>query len=223
MIHLGSIGGTSIDVDLSFLFLLVFFIVRQMSPAQPMAYALMWAPIVFVSVLVHELAHAAAFAGFGYGASHVVLNGWGGVTSNGSRTIRPWHDVIISVAGPLSSFAIAFGMQWIAVHVPAAQTDPMLVAMVPAMYAASMFWGWFNLIPVPPLDGGHAVRGFLRSILSERPAFIIAIWIAIVTGAAVVVYMVLRHDLLFALFFAFFVWRCIQQWQEFRSRGIIGD
>ncbi|HWS71324.1 MAG TPA: M50 family metallopeptidase [Thermoanaerobaculia bacterium] len=223
MIHLGSIGGTSIDIDLSFLFLVAFFVIRQLDPQTPVAYALMWVPILFVSVLIHELAHAGAFALFGYGSSRVVLNGWGGVTYNGSREIRPWQDMIISVAGPFASFGLAVLMWWLQRHVAATHTDPMLSAMVPALFAANVFWGLFNLLPIPPLDGGHAVRGLLRSILSERLAFIIAVWIAMVVGVAVVAYTLWQRDLLFAFLLGFFVWRCVKQWQEFRNRGIIGD
>jgi Zn-dependent protease len=223
MIHLGSIGGTSIDVDLSFLFLVTLWVVTRMNPGTPVAEALMWAPILFVSVLIHELAHAAAFAIFGYGSSHVVLNGWGGVTSNGSRTIRPWHDVVISIAGPLSSFGIAWAMTWVWGNVAAVHADPMLRAMVPALLGISIFWGFLNLIPVPPLDGGHAVRSFFRTFLREKTAFVIAIWIAIIGGGAAVLLGLYSRQWFLAVLVAFLVYRCIQQWQEFRKRGIIGD
>jgi len=223
MIHLGSIGGTSIDVDLSFLFLVTLWVVTRMNPGTPVAEALMWAPILFLSVLIHELAHAAAFAIFGYGSSHVVLNGWGGVTSNGSRTIRPWHDVVISIAGPLSSFGIAWAMTWVWGNVAAVHADPMLRAMVPALLGISIFWGLLNLIPVPPLDGGHAVRSFFRTFLREKTAFVIAIWIAIIGGGAAVLLGLYSRQWFLAVLVAFLVYRCVQQWQEFRKRGIIGD
>ncbi|MCU1346987.1 MAG: putative zinc metalloprotease [Acidobacteria bacterium] len=222
MIHLGSIGGTSIDIDFSFLFLVAFFVVTRMSPDTPVAYALMWAPIVFLSVLIHEMAHAAAIAALGHGSSRIVLNGWGGVTYN-DRKWKPWQNVIISIAGPLASFAIAFGMVWVSSHVAVAQTDLMLRAMVPALLFANIFWGFFNLLPVPPLDGGHAVRAFFRSFLKEKPAFVISIWIAIIGGGVAVIFGLYTRQFFLALFVAFFVWRAIQQWQEFRNRGIIGD
>lgn len=223
MIHLGSIGGTSLDVDFSFLFLVTLWVVTRMGPGTPLPEALMWAPILFVSVLVHELAHAAGFAIFGYGASRVVLHGWGGVTTNGSRHVKPWHDVIISIAGPLSSFAIAWAMRWLGGHTAVVYTDPMLRAMVPALLSISIFWGILNLIPVPPLDGGHVVRSFFRSFLREKPAFVIATWIGIIGGGLAVVIGALLREWFLALLLAFLVFRLVQQWQEFRNRGIIGD
>jgi len=222
MIHLGSIGGTSIDIDFSFLFLIAFFVVTQMSPGTPVAFALMWAPIVFLSVLIHELAHAAAIAILGHGSSRIVLNGWGGVTYSDRRS-KPWQDVIISVAGPFASFAIAWGVRTIWAKAVVAQTDPMLRAMLPALVAANIFWGIFNLVPLPPLDGGHAVRSFFRTFLKEKPAFVISIWIAIIGGGAAVIFGLFSRQFFLALFLGFFVWRAIQQWLEFVKRGVIGD
>lgn len=223
MIHLGSIGGTSLDVDFSFLFLVAFWVVTRMGPGTPVPEALMWAPILFISVLIHELAHAAGFALFGYGSSRIVLHGWGGVTSNGSRHVKAWHDVIISIAGPLSSFGIAWAMMWVWTHLGVVHSDPMLRAMVPALLTINIFWGIFNLIPVPPLDGGHVVRSFFRSFLREKPAFVIATWIGIAGGGLAVLYALFTHDWFLAAILAFLVFRLVQQWQEFRNRGIIGD
>ena len=72
------------------------------------------------------------------------------------------------------------------------------------------------------VDAARKVLG-RQAILSERLAFIIAVWIAMVVGVAVVAYTLWQRDFLFGLLLGFFVWRCIQQWQEFRNSGIIGD
>ena len=58
MLHLGSISRTSIDIDFSFFILIVFFVVMSYDPNVGIEYALLWAPVLFISVLVHELAHA---------------------------------------------------------------------------------------------------------------------------------------------------------------------
>src|SRR5437762_3389468 len=105
MVHLGSISGTSLDVDFSFLILIVFFVASFYDPQLGVRYALLWAPFLFLSVSLHELSHAGAIGLFGYGPSQIVLGGMGGVTMN-ARKAAPWHDMIISAAGPLASFAI---------------------------------------------------------------------------------------------------------------------
>ncbi len=222
MLHLGSIRGTSIDVDFNFVFLVLFFVVMNYNPAQGVHYALLWIPILFLSVLIHELAHAAMIGVFGFGSSQILLTGMGGVTMN-QRRARPWQDMFISLAGPLSSFGVCALAYWALGHVSVVQTDRMLVELVPRMVQANLFWGIFNLIPVPPLDGGHATRDFFRTFLTERTAFIIAIWIAIIVGGLVVVAAIKTGQFFVGIYIALFVYRAFGQWQHFRSHGVPGD
>src|SRR5437870_7240967 len=162
------------------------------------------------------------FAIFGYGASAIVLNGMGGVTMNNNRA-KPWHDVIISIAGPAASFIFAIGVLFLYQGFPAIRRDAMLVQLVPLLYFANFAWGIFNLIPVSPLDGGHATRSFLRIFLRERTAFIVAVWIAIVAGTAVVIYGLVIREIFIAVLLAWYVWLNFQQWQYFRTNGYPGD
>jgi Zn-dependent protease len=222
VLHLGSIGDTSIDVDFTFLLLVGMFVVLNYDPAQGIHYALLWIPIAFVSVLIHELAHAGAIAAQGFGSSHIILGGMGGVTIN-QRRAKPWQDFIISVAGPLSSFLLMVLALYLATTT-VAQTDKMLRAFLPRFVWANWAWGWFNLIPVPPLDGGHATRELLRTFLSERNAFVIAIWVAIVVGGAIAVYFfVVAKSFFIAFYIAWFVYLAFQRWQYFRQHGVPGD
>jgi Zn-dependent protease len=221
MLHLGSIGKTSIDVDFSFIILVGLFTVLNYNPELGVQYALVWIPIVFVSVLIHELAHAGTIAALGFGASQIILGGMGGVTIN-QRRAKPWQDFLISVAGPLSSFAMAVAAT-LAAQTTLGRTDKMLVVLLPWLARANVWWGIFNLIPVPPLDGGHATRDFFRMFLSERTAFIIAIWIAIVAGGAAAVFLFTQRQFFIALYVAWFVYLAFQQWQYFRQHGIPGD
>lgn len=222
MLHLGSIRRTSIDVDFSFIILVGLFVALNYDPKAGIHYALLWIPIVFISVLIHELAHAAAIGALGFGPSQIVLGGMGGVTIN-QRKAKPWQDLIISVAGPASSFVMWFLASWIFANVAIAQTDRMLHAMLPLLAWANAAWGIFNMIPVPPLDGGHATREFFRIFLSERNAFVISIWIAIVGGGLVAVAAFYFGAFFIALYIAWFVFLAFQQWQYFRQHGTPGD
>lgn len=222
MLHLGSIGGTSIDVDFNFVFLVLLFVVLNYNPAQGIAYALIWIPILFLSVLIHELAHAAMIGIFGFGSSQIVLTGMGGVTIN-RRRARPWQDMLISLAGPAASFGLCFLAIWISGNVGIARTDRMLLALMPRLVRANAFWGIFNLIPVPPLDGGHATRDFFRMFLNERTAFMIAIWIAIIVGGLVAAAALYLRQFFVGLYIAWFVYMAVQQWQYFKRHGVPGD
>ena len=223
MLHLGSIGKTSIDVDFSFFILIAFFVILGYDPSHGIEYALIWIPILFVSVLIHEMAHAAAIALFGFGASHIVLGGMGGHTANERmRRARPWQDVVISVAGPASNFGLWILCSYLTIT-RIGQTDKMLAVLLPTMAYMSMWWGLINLIPVPPLDGGHATRSFFRMFLTERNSFIIATWIALIVGGAVVILGLRARQFFLAFFLVMMIFRVWQAWQYFREHGIPGD
>jgi Zn-dependent protease len=222
MLHLGSLGKTTIDVDFSFFILLVVFVAYGYNPDLPIQYALIWIPIIFISVLFHELAHAAMIKLLGFGASRIVLGGMGGVTIN-ERRAKPWQDLLISVAGPASSVLLAIVAGWLKVNAPVAQTDRMLVVLVPLLERVNWWWAIFNMIPVPPLDGGHATREFFRIFLNERNAFIIAIWIAMIVGSGVVILALKIQSFFMAFYLGWFVYAAWQQWQYFRQHGTPGD
>lgn len=221
MLHLGSIGKTSIDIDFSFIIIVGLFVVINYNPEAGIHFALLWIPIVFISVLIHELAHAGMIAALGFGASQIVLGGMGGVTIN-TRRAKPWQDFLISVAGPFSSFGLMF-LSYMLMSTHIGQTDNMLIALLPRMAWANWAWGIFNLIPVPPLDGGHATRDFFRMFLNERTAFVIAIWIAMIGGGAAAVFLFRAGSFFVAFYVAWFVFNAYQQWQYFREHGIPGD
>lgn len=222
MLHLGSIRGTTIDVDFSFLILIGLFVALNYSPERGVHHALLWIPIAFLSVLVHELAHAAMIAIFGYGSSQIILGGMGGVTIN-ARRAKPWQDMLISLAGPFSSFGLAFLSLWIYRNVAFAQTDRMLDAFLPLFYWANSRWGMFNLIPVPPLDGGHAVRSFFSIFLRDRTAFMISTWIALLGGGGIAVWAFIGGSFFIAFYIAWFVFMAFQRWQDFQKYGTPQD
>ncbi|HET8798982.1 MAG TPA: M50 family metallopeptidase [Thermoanaerobaculia bacterium] len=222
MLNLGSIRGTSMHVDFNFIILVAFFALINYDERAGIQYALLWIPIVFVSVLVHELAHAAAYGMFGFGPSRILLTGMGGLTFNDSRDVRPWQDVVISVAGPASSFGLMLLSAWLQTT-GVGSSDRMLTALLPRMALACFFWGMFNLIPLKPLDGGHAIHSFFRIFLDPRRAFTIATWIGIVAGAGTVVYFLLGRQIFLALFIAWFIYMAWQRWEDFRRSGIPGD
>jgi len=214
-IHLGSILGTTITLDFSFIILAAFWVMSYIQTAG-VQYALLWIPVLFISVLFHELAHAATIGLFGFGPSQIVLQGIGGVTVN-ERRARPWQDLFISAAGPLSSFLLAFLVRLALLSIPYVRHDPFFLNFLPLLAQANILWGFFNLLPVAPLDGHGIVRNFLRMILNERVAFVIAIFISMIVGLVLVVISVFLKQPFMALLLLWFVRSSYLQWQFFRS------
>lgn len=183
MFRVATIAGTTVDVRISFLVLSGLFVLINLDGRVPLQFALLWIPVLFISVLVHELAHAATIGAFGFGASRIELGGWGGETTN-RRRAKPWQEVLISLAGPLSSFALAILFKLILANLALGRTSALLVEFLSLMILANQAWAIFNLVPIVPLDGGHVVLHGLRQVMRPELAFTIATWVSIVLGTA---------------------------------------
>ena len=220
-IHLGTILGTTITLDFSFIILIVFFVLSDIERAG-IRNALLWAPVLLISILVHELAHAAMIGLLGFGPSQILLQGIGGVTVN-ERRARPWQDLLISAAGPISSFLLASGLYVVFISVGFVRQDPFLMALLPLLLRANLWWGVFNLMPVVPLDGAGVVRNFLRLFLNERTAFVISIWISIITGTLLAIAGLVTRWIFLSLLMLWYVRSSYLQWQFFRSYNRTDD
>jgi Zn-dependent protease len=220
-IHFGTILGTTITLDFSFIILIVFFVLSDIERAG-IRYALLWAPVLLISILVHELAHAAMIGILGFGPSQILLQGIGGVTVN-ERRARPWQDLLISAAGPISSFLLAAGIYILFVNVGFVRHDPFLMALLPLLLRANLWWGVFNLMPVVPLDGAGVLRNFLRLFLNERRAFVISIWISIITGTFLAIAGLVTRWIFLSLLMLWYVRSSYLQWQFFRSYNRTDD
>ena len=204
--RIGNLGGTTIDVDFSFLILCAFFSLREVE-TQNTDRAFLIIPVILVSLLIHELAHAGTIGALGFGPSRILLAGMGGLTIN-QRRARPWQELLISLAGPLASFAIA------GVVAVSGSKDLLFPLM---LWQVNLVWGIFNILPVAPLDGGHAVRHFLGLFLPELTAFQVATWVGIVTGVTFAALAARTGEVFIAVFMAWFVFLNFRQWQAVRK------
>jgi len=181
-------------------------------PALFLQRLLLQLPALLVAVTVHELAHALVADRLGdptarrlgrltlnplphidpMGAICLVLAGfgWAKPVPVDARNFRhPVRDMFwVAVAGPIANFLAAFAA--ILAYLWLRPTDllpaPILVA-VDAVFSLNLALGIFNLIPLPPLDGGHflpyllppAAAGFLRTV--ERYGMLILL-VLVFTG-----------------------------------------
>lgn len=175
-----SIAGNEIYVTPFFLILIGFFSfmgLRAGGGVTALANIVVWAPVLFIGVLLHELGHAFAMQKFGYGSSTIVLHGFGGVTINRRRqNSPPGKSIAISLAGPAASLllGLAFiGILFATGHSVAGLgaylgNGQVLLALFNTMAVINIFWAIFNMIPINPMDGGHVVLHGLRALLGDR-------------------------------------------------------
>ena len=193
--------GTLIRVQIWFWFVILI----MGGDREPLA-ELTWVAVCFVSILLHELGHVAAFRLFRVDAE-VVLHGWGGLAIPHREIRGAWAQVLVSLAGPAAGFGLA-GVALLAASQTGFRTFSKFHAMIPSLsvYAVRLphfplswlpawtvllndllwvnfYWGLMNLLPVYPLDGGQAARSIFErydSVRGRRRSLIVS---AVIGGA----------------------------------------
>jgi Zn-dependent protease len=141
-----------------------------------------WFGVVFASVLVHELGHALAFRRFGHGAS-ISLHGLGGTaTSTGGRALTHRQDLWVSLAGPGAGFLLGGLVLGLQLLTPVEQAGGLVRYAVWSLLWVNFGYGLLNLLPIHPLDGGHAMAAVIRERGGNRYEWLIH---GISLGAAV--------------------------------------
>jgi Zn-dependent protease len=119
------------------------------------------AVLFFVSLLGHEIAHAAVARRERIGVSGITLWLLGGVTKLDSEASDPGSEFRISVVGPLSSLVIA-AVFWVAHELTRGTAAPSLLSVMFGWLAiVNLALAVFNLIPAAPLDGGRVLSSIL--------------------------------------------------------------
>jgi stage IV sporulation protein FB len=196
--RLGSIFGTTIHLEVSFLILVGLFVLLTMESGAPVQVALLWLPIAFISVLVHELGHAAVLGLLGFGPSQIALAGLGGHTFN-PRRAKPWQDLLVSLAGPITSFLLFYVATISYANSTFAQNDAMLRVFLPFLAQINLIWGFFNLLPIIPLDGGQALRNFFRFFLADRTAVYLSAAVSVGLGALLIAWALFSRQFFIAI------------------------
>lgn len=115
------------------------------------------------------------------------------VPVNPANLRRPRQDfLVIAAAGPASNIVLAIGASWLlaAVGLEAAGGWAGAVATFAfAMLQLNLLLAVFNMIPVPPLDGGNVLAGLLPEWLAEpydrlvRPWGFVILLVLMATGS----------------------------------------
>jgi stage IV sporulation protein FB len=197
---------------------------------------LSWAIAVFISILVHEFGHVFAMRRYGIPAD-ILLYGFGGLAIPRNSKFQTWSErIVISFAGPLAGFIFAavialvaksfgavFDFRWFMYVLPGLEvTFPQLVIpdrttlFIDSLFNNLMYvnlaWGFFNLFPIYPLDGGQISLAWLGR--SGRQGRQNAYQISMIVAGLVAFGFVLNGTIFFALFMAVLAYQSFQLWQQ---------
>ena len=115
--------------------------------------------ILFISVLIHELAHSLVARARGLPVSSITLFILGGVSNLAAEPEKPGLEFIMAIAGPASSLVLA-GIFWGIWYLMGSQMA-FAKAIFGYMALANALLAGFNLLPGFPLDGGRVLRSIL--------------------------------------------------------------
>lgn len=140
--------------------------------------------LLYLSVLVHELAHCVVARAFKLPVRRVLLYPLGGYSEIEQEPNTPSREALISGAGPAVSLVIA----GLAYELSNVVTGGLPHLVINQLFAANLIVGIFNLLPGLPLDGGRIFRAGVWKITKKQyPATIAAAWAGRVLAAGLVV------------------------------------
>jgi stage IV sporulation protein FB len=181
-----------------------------------------WVVCLFVSILVHELGHAAVALAFGY-QPQVFLYHFGGLAMYyPDRRHTMGRSVAISLAGPVAGFAL-YGLVLLTVwQLPRLDIVPGEHGRyaIRQLEWINLVWGLVNLLPVLPLDGGRICEAVcLRFSNAGRE---VAARVSVVVAGAVAVFFLWqreRYGLYPVFLFGLLCAQNVQTLQAPRDRG----
>lgn len=161
-IKIGRLAGFDIQINTSFLLLLGLVAILQGFWA-----GLTLAVVVFGSVLLHELGHAIVARKLRVPIAGIELHFFGGVAKMAGSPRSPRDEILIAVAGPAVSFALA------GIGAMVSWLTPLPGA--PLLAGVNLVLGVFNLIPALPMDGGRIFRAALSKKMGRLRATELAV------------------------------------------------
>ncbi len=162
--------GHTVYMTPMFLLIMALLAFQGVNTAQQLLIGLLYLPVLFIGILLHELGHAQMSKKLGFGSSEVMFWGLGGLAINHSARRRtPKESIAVSLAGPAVSLGLG-ALSAAALYGYAGSFSPpdMLGQFLYLMMGLNLFWGVFNMLPIYPMDGGQATRSFLEIVMKKR-------------------------------------------------------
>ena len=164
--RVGTIGGIVIEVHASWVLIfgvITYLLATGFFPDRfEGAVVIYWlmgaagAALVFVTVLLHELAHAAVAIRRGVPVPRITLLVFGGVSHLGRQPRTAGEEFFIAAAGPAASLVLTGVLFGVALLLRGTSTP--FEAMFRYVAFVNLLLAGFNILPGFPLDGGRVLR-----------------------------------------------------------------
>ena len=172
-LRIGKIAGIDIYIHVSWIIILVLLTVSLATGWFPFLYpgwstatywivSLIAALLLFVSVLLHELAHSLVARRRGIPVKNITLFIFGGVSNIQQEPKSSGIEFQLAVVGPVTSLLI--GVICFLLQLPLRGTNSPLEGILYYLAVTNILLGIFNLIPGYPLDGGRVLHSIIWRI-----------------------------------------------------------
>lgn len=116
---------------------------------------------VFISVVLHEYAHALLSRHYNIEIQGITLHIFGGVAESQNQALTPKSEFIIAIAGPVTNFILAFIFYRIYLTGNYLSLSPAVQGINLYLSYINIIIASFNLVPALPLDGGRMLRAMI--------------------------------------------------------------
>jgi len=233
--RIGRIAGIDIYVHISWLIILVFLTISLANSWFPSLYrgysagtylilGFISTILLFVSVLLHELAHSFVARSRGLPVKSIVLFIFGGVSNIEQEPHSAGTEFFMAFVGPLVSLIIGvlcYGLFFLlrGNHSPA---EPVVAYLA----FTNILLGVFNLLPGFPLDGGRVLRSIVwkitgNSYTATRVATVVGQVIAYLFILLGIGLFFLSRDPFDGIWFGFIGWFLLSAAQSARTQSTI--
>jgi len=138
--------------------------------------------VIFVFVVVHELAHSLVARRYGVQVREIELSPIGGFAKMESMPAQPQQELVMALAGPLLNLLLSLplggAVLWMTKagyvrslgHLAYLLGKPSWQGFVLNAFVSNALLAVFNLLPAFPMDGGRILRSALASRMDDRHA-----------------------------------------------------
>lgn len=162
---------------------------------------------VFLSVLIHELAHAWMANKKGYQVYSIsvdMISGSAAIDSN----MHDRDSIPIVAAGPISTLMLCIGSYFISLFMPGSFID--------YMFNINLFLFIFNILPIYPMDGGQIVRSYANLSKNRYKYRKLASWISVITSLLLVIYAVYSFNIIIGILGVYFAYISLKELGYFK-------
>lgn len=178
-IPVGRVSGITVRLHMTFLLLLAFIALGGFidEGVRGAAWALSLVCLIFLCIALHELGHGVVAQQLGVEVKSITLLPIGGVAALKSIPENPWHEIAITLAGPVVNAVIAtllLPFTGLPAHLFFITMPHDVAGLLEAIVTANITLFLFNFIPAFPMDGGRLLRAVLALVVPYGRATAVA-------------------------------------------------